>query len=244
MFKRVVRSGNISPVFFAEMRCYVVARDEEKYTRWTLGAAKRLNDFVAMSKAESEKNKGKAKATDLFSGTLNIAKEEIGFGSKLPSREKPGDYFEVPYVVGFCTGVRYFAGTRSGRPLTDEERKSLAESAKKTFEFAATMAGAIYMECEIDGKKSVWFDNESCYEPCEISADKLAKPNWMDELARALKSRGFDLEELKADLDDITKDLKDLDSSELTGEDDKKLREELLGFTKGIDEFFKKISNI
>jgi len=240
MFKKVARSKG-SPVFLAEMRYYVVARDDEKYARWSLDVGKKLRDIIETSKAESEENKGEEVATDIIFGSLDVAKEEMGSSSKLPSREQPGKYFDAPYRTSFCMGMRYFAGTRSGRPLTDDERKRLVKGTEKVFSCVASLVGAIYMECEIDGKKSVWYDDESCYEACEIPADKLAKPNTMDEIARMLKKQGTDIKDVKRVLNEAIKDIGDAEPSD---EADKELGEKIIGFLKDFEDAIKEISEM
>ena len=140
MFKKVVVGEN-SPIFTAEMRCYVVARDAGKYLRWCLGSGEKVCKMFDFSIARRERNKGKEQATDVFLGSYTSKREDMSFNSSIPSREKDGEYVEASYDTGYFTEVRVLAGTRSGRPLTKEERGEFAKQIEEDFCLSADLCG-------------------------------------------------------------------------------------------------------
>ena len=240
MFKKVnTKEG--SPVFTASARWYVIGRDEEKYVKWALNIGKKLDEILRIAEEEKAKEKGKEKATDIFSVSYNLDVIECNSSSLILSREKVGEYIEIPYRVARCFEQRSFSATISGRPLTTEERKHLRERAEKAFSITADSVGAIYMEMEIDGKKSIWYNDESCYEACELPPDKLAKPDLMAEIKRTFKKKGIDIDLFKGELDGL---VKELDEAEPWDEEEEIIGKELIDYLRDLDNFLKTASEM
>ena len=240
MFKKV-NTNEGSPICTAEVKWYIVARDDNKYARWMLSIGKKLGDFIKLAAEEAEKDKGMKRATDVFSASYNIDKIECIASSELPSREENGKYIDIPYKVANCSGKRFIMATRDGRALTEEERSRFAHYVEVFSSVAGNTMGAIYMEVDIDGQKSIWFNDESCYEACELPPDRLAKPDIMSELVRVLKKKGVDVGDIKGDLNDLIKDLKDTESLDET---DEALGNEIIGCLNGFNDFLKKVSEL
>lgn len=240
MFKKVnTKEG--SPICIAEAKWYTVARDDDKFARWMLSAGEKLGDLVKLVEEEAEKSKGVKEATDIFTVSYDIDKIECEASSKIPSREEAGKYVDIPYKVAAYAGKKFIMATRSGRPLTKEECSRFAHDVEMVFSTTGNIVGAIYMEVEIDGRKSVWFNDESCYEACELPPDRLAKPDTMSELARLLKKKGVDVGDIKGELNDLIKDLKD---TKPLDETDEALGNEIIGCLNGFNDFLKKVSEL
>lgn len=185
MFKEV---SDKSTVFFAEMHCYIIARDREKYLFWMLNNVDRFCGMI--NELLKSKARDGVSASDVFYG-LQVVDDcnDMKFMSLIPSREKPGEYDAATYHTGDCRGLKFFAGTIDGRSLTETEREEFADDVMNLFTLFASSLGAIYMECEIDGIKSVWHDDESCYNDCEISEDELTKREVIEGTMRSFMNR-------------------------------------------------------
>lgn len=210
MFEKI--SGKNCPsVVIAEGNWYIIAEDKDKHRNWMCN-----NSFSRLEATMTGTNKlTEAYCPDGIVITEELEKREVEASSIISFNDNgKSRRIAFPYAVAVRHGMRMVYMTESGRPFTDEERRRFCENAQWAFQRFASTMGALYMRLDIDGKKSFWYDDDSCYGPCSTPREVIAQMNKKDLMARNFKAKGFDQEALTAitqEIDDLRTEMKDAD---------------------------------
>lgn len=183
--KHALQNG--SPFFYAQSRAYLAAQKGDKYDRWF--ETKRIT-FLDLFMNVSVPG---ALAPDVIMSDYSTNCYDVDFCSLDFKKD-----LVIPHEIGLIFESRMVAFTESGRSLTDEELKYLHEKSEKSMCCSAQSIGALCIEMNVNGERSIWYDDESCYELSKMTPEEIAKSTTESQLLRELRKCGVDFSSLES----------------------------------------------
>lgn len=158
MFKKinnVTEEG--SPMLEVNATVYWFGRYTEAYDEWVSAMEKGASVDLDLNKDLMTDRGGLIVRIDVSDVKLaNICAESLTSTSEF-----------VLLDLALCQRLQLLAVTDSCRWLTPAERRMLEECSKEVFFNFAVDLGAMYVVLEVDGEKTLWYNDESCYNYCK-----------------------------------------------------------------------------